>query len=189
MPDDMQFYFDEAPNPPTGARKTLASSLLPNMHRVRDEGVVFTQAHVAGPKCAPARFNVLTGRCAPPTIIHHYPIHHHLSSSTSTALLHRTPRPTALTTTNHQPPTTTSPLYRRYCSRSVWANSKAARAGTGSAGAVISRVPVTVPGCKLDGKDKTSNLAQDLKAAGYKTIIAGKCVASPFLKRMSGIDI
>ena len=32
------------------------------MNKVRAEGVVFTAAIVAGPKCAPSRFNVLTGR-------------------------------------------------------------------------------------------------------------------------------
>ena len=32
------------------------------MNIIREEGAVFTQASVAGPKCAPSRFNTLTGR-------------------------------------------------------------------------------------------------------------------------------
>ena len=37
---------------------------VPNMNKIRDEGVVFTRAYTAGPKCAPSRISMLTGRYA-----------------------------------------------------------------------------------------------------------------------------
>eukprot|EP00035_Acanthoeca_spectabilis_P007245 m.134300 g.134300 ORF g.134300 m.134300 type:complete len:1419 (+) comp13861_c0_seq2:60-4316(+) len=63
MPDDMKFLWPEQPpNPVTGLMDSYDTSLVPNMNRVRTEGAVFMSASVAGPKCAPARFNLLTGR-------------------------------------------------------------------------------------------------------------------------------
>lgn len=61
MPDDLQFYFPERPASAEAAFE-LDPTLLPNFHRIREEGAVFLDANVAGPKCAPSRFNVLTGR-------------------------------------------------------------------------------------------------------------------------------
>ena len=60
MPDDLHYLWDDGPASPSG--RTFNSDAVPNMNRIRSEGVVFTQAYVAGPKCAPSRFNVLTGR-------------------------------------------------------------------------------------------------------------------------------
>ena len=57
----MQFLWDERPAS-VGAALAQHTDLVPNMNIVRNEGAVFTQAGVAGPKCAPSRFNVLTGR-------------------------------------------------------------------------------------------------------------------------------
>jgi arylsulfatase A-like enzyme len=61
MPDDLQFYFPERPDS-TEAAFVLDPALMPNFYRLREEGTVFLEANVAGPKCAPARFNILTGR-------------------------------------------------------------------------------------------------------------------------------
>lgn len=60
MPDDLQFLWPEAP--PRTDRRRFTSSLVPNINRIRDEGTVFEKAYVAGPKCAPSRFNIITGR-------------------------------------------------------------------------------------------------------------------------------
>lgn len=65
MPDDMHFLTGWPEAPPVAGRSTgniPPASLAPNMNRIRDEGAVFTSAYVAGPKCAPSRFNLLTGR-------------------------------------------------------------------------------------------------------------------------------
>lgn len=61
MPDDMHFLWDERAEGPSAAL-AQHTALVPNMNKVREEGVVFTEAIVSGPKCAPSRFNVLTGR-------------------------------------------------------------------------------------------------------------------------------
>ena len=60
MPDDMQFLWEDGPARVDG--RTFNSESVPNMNRVRTEGAIFSSAYVAGPKCAPARFNTLTGR-------------------------------------------------------------------------------------------------------------------------------
>eukprot|EP00854_Cymbomonas_tetramitiformis_P010665 gene10665-12614_t len=62
QPDDMPFQWDEAPESPDG--KSTVTAPTPNMDRIREEGVVFTRAYTAAPKCAPSRFSVLTGRFA-----------------------------------------------------------------------------------------------------------------------------
>lgn len=59
--DDLPFYFPEKPAS-TEAAFELDPVLLPNMYRIREEGTTFLAANVAGPKCAPSRFNILTGR-------------------------------------------------------------------------------------------------------------------------------
>lgn len=61
MPDDMQHYWDDAPVHPTDEGYT-DHGLFPNMKAIRDEGVVFTKSFVAGAKCAPSRFNLMTSR-------------------------------------------------------------------------------------------------------------------------------
>lgn len=61
MPDDLPFYFPEKPDS-TDVPFALDPSLMPNFYRIREEGTVFLDAYVAGPKCAPSRFNILTGR-------------------------------------------------------------------------------------------------------------------------------
>ena len=60
MPDDMQFLWPEGPARVDG--RSFTGESVPNMNRVRAEGAYFESAYVAGPKCAPARFNTLTGR-------------------------------------------------------------------------------------------------------------------------------
>ena len=62
MPDDLHFLYDERPATPNANTNLWTSERVPNMNTVRAEGVVFLEAYVAGPKCAPARFNILTGR-------------------------------------------------------------------------------------------------------------------------------
>jgi len=57
MPDDMPFYWSEAPS-----QTNHPGTLTPNMDAIRAAGVTFTQAYTAGVMCAPARFAVLTGR-------------------------------------------------------------------------------------------------------------------------------
>ena len=37
-------------------------AVLPNLNAARDESVVFTRAYASGPKCAPSRTSLLTGR-------------------------------------------------------------------------------------------------------------------------------
>eukprot|EP00041_Stephanoeca_diplocostata_P004520 m.46573 g.46573 ORF g.46573 m.46573 type:complete len:505 (+) comp15168_c0_seq1:146-1660(+) len=61
MPDDMGFLWSESPDDPAGGTE-FDPTYVPNMNRIRDEGVIFTSAYTAGPKCSPARFNLLTGR-------------------------------------------------------------------------------------------------------------------------------
>ena len=61
MPDDMPFYFPEHPES-ASTHYELDSTLMPNINKIRQQGAVFLDANVAGPKCAPSRFNVLTGR-------------------------------------------------------------------------------------------------------------------------------
>ena len=58
MPDDYLFLWDEAP--PGDAIAVMPPT--PNMDRVKREGAVFQRAYTAGPKCAPSRFSLLTGR-------------------------------------------------------------------------------------------------------------------------------
>ena len=63
MPDDIPFYWDEAPALPATYRKTVPSSVpLPWFEKVRAEGTVFDQSRTAGPMCAPSRYNLMTGR-------------------------------------------------------------------------------------------------------------------------------
>ena len=62
MPDDMGFIFPEAPRSNVEESFMPSPSLIPHMYRVRKEGAVFQSAYVSGPKCAPSRFSVLTGR-------------------------------------------------------------------------------------------------------------------------------
>ena len=61
MPDDLHFFWDEAPAHPT-TEAYHDNALLPNMQDIRDNGAVFTNSFVAGPKCAPSRFNLMTSR-------------------------------------------------------------------------------------------------------------------------------
>eukprot|EP00035_Acanthoeca_spectabilis_P001864 m.83313 g.83313 ORF g.83313 m.83313 type:complete len:514 (-) comp11187_c0_seq1:193-1734(-) len=57
MPDDMNFYWPEAP-----AATNNPGGLTTNFDQVRNDGIVFTSAYTAGVMCAPARFNLMTGR-------------------------------------------------------------------------------------------------------------------------------
>jgi hypothetical protein len=57
MPDDMLFMWDEAPPQADGGNQ-LSNDHVPNINSIGAEGVTFTKAYVAGPKCAPSRFNV-----------------------------------------------------------------------------------------------------------------------------------
>ena len=61
MPDDLTFptRYPEVPHGYSGAQPPL-----PNLDRIRNEGAVFTRAYTAGPKCAPSRYSLLTGRYA-----------------------------------------------------------------------------------------------------------------------------
>ena len=61
MPDDLHHYWDDAPKHPTDDGYT-DHGLFPNMEAIRNEGVVFTRSYVAGSKCAPSRFNLMTSR-------------------------------------------------------------------------------------------------------------------------------
>ena len=61
MPDDMLFLWDEAPLQADGGNR-FSNDHVPNINSIGADGVTFTKAYVAGPKCAPSRFNVLTGR-------------------------------------------------------------------------------------------------------------------------------
>ncbi|CAM9722949.1 unnamed protein product, partial [Heterosigma akashiwo] len=58
MADDMQLIFDDQPVLPPG--KSVHTAAVPEHERVRAESGVFTQAYSTAPKCAPARFNILT---------------------------------------------------------------------------------------------------------------------------------
>lgn len=60
MPDDMKFLWDEAPLAPDAGEAEVVPT--PHMNRIREEGAVFTKAYTAGPKCAPARYAILSGR-------------------------------------------------------------------------------------------------------------------------------
>jgi len=66
MPDDMPFLWSESPTDPSkkGARTDWNDyvDLVPNMNRIRDEGVTFTQSYTTAPKCTPSRFGLMTGR-------------------------------------------------------------------------------------------------------------------------------
>lgn len=57
QPDDMNFYWPEAP-----AATNNPGGLTTNFDQVRNDGIVFTSAYTAGVMCAPARFNLMTGR-------------------------------------------------------------------------------------------------------------------------------
>jgi len=56
MPDDMQFLWPESPNGPDASIDT------PHLNSIRADGTTFTQSYTNGPKCAPARFGLLTSR-------------------------------------------------------------------------------------------------------------------------------
>lgn len=60
-PDDLHHLWEDAPATPFSV-STASPDLAPNINRLRTEGVTFTRAYVAGPKCAPSRFNTMTGR-------------------------------------------------------------------------------------------------------------------------------
>ena len=76
MPDDMPFFWPESPPDPAAAGGTSTGkkkkkvytdwrdydALLPNMNRIRSEGVTFLQSYTSSPKCAPSRFGLMTGR-------------------------------------------------------------------------------------------------------------------------------
>lgn len=66
MTDDLDFPWPEAPAVAGGADFdwALAAELMPNFARIRRDGTVFSQAYAASPKCAPARFGLMTGRHA-----------------------------------------------------------------------------------------------------------------------------
>ena len=61
QPDDMAFYWDDAP-PVAPNQRAQPLPLTPNIDRIRSEGVHFTRAYTVSPMCAPSRFGVLTGR-------------------------------------------------------------------------------------------------------------------------------
>uniref|UniRef100_A0A7S3XNB7 WW domain-containing protein n=1 Tax=Heterosigma akashiwo TaxID=2829 RepID=A0A7S3XNB7_HETAK len=54
----MQLIFDDQPVLPPG--KSVHTAAVPEHERVRAESGVFAQAYSTAPKCAPARFNILT---------------------------------------------------------------------------------------------------------------------------------
>ena len=63
MPDDLPFYWPETPEDPAGVGSYgTVLGLMPHLNKLRAEGTVFTQAYTTGPKCAPSRFGMLTGR-------------------------------------------------------------------------------------------------------------------------------
>ena len=66
MPDDLQFYWPEAPPHPTQGAVDWATmrGSMTAMNTVRDEGVTFLNARVSAPKCAPSRQSMLQGRYA-----------------------------------------------------------------------------------------------------------------------------
>ena len=59
--DDLPFFFSEQPAAPPGL-EPRTSGLMPNVERLREEGVVFTKAYASSPMCVPSRAGVLTGR-------------------------------------------------------------------------------------------------------------------------------
>ena len=61
QPDDMPFYWEEAPPVPSNAPKGTRDP-TPHLDRVRAESVVFTRAYAASSACSASRFAVLTGR-------------------------------------------------------------------------------------------------------------------------------
>eukprot|EP00729_Bicosta_minor_P014903 gene14903-19371_t len=64
MPDDLPFLWDERPESNRARDNNYTPDYVPHMNRIRSEGAVFTQAYTAGPKCAPSRISMLTGRYA-----------------------------------------------------------------------------------------------------------------------------
>jgi len=61
MPDDMDFLWPEAPVSPNSP-PAWSAEFVPHMNRIRTEGTIFAHASAAGVMCAPARYNLLTGR-------------------------------------------------------------------------------------------------------------------------------
>jgi len=59
QPDDMPFYFPEAP---PGAVPYPSKLQLPAHDRLRQGGAIFSRAYTAAVTCAPSRFATLTGR-------------------------------------------------------------------------------------------------------------------------------
>eukprot|EP00928_Gymnodinium_smaydae_P081382 TRINITY_DN64918_c0_g1_i1.p1 TRINITY_DN64918_c0_g1~~TRINITY_DN64918_c0_g1_i1.p1 ORF type:complete len:544 (-),score=52.82 TRINITY_DN64918_c0_g1_i1:54-1685(-) len=64
QPDDMPFYdnWGPPPNKPSRPRRATTNPGLPNMEKVRSEGVSFSNAYVVSPACGTSRFATLTGR-------------------------------------------------------------------------------------------------------------------------------
>jgi len=60
QPDDMAFYWDDAPI----TTKQVPAIPTPSLDKLRKEGAVFKRAYTASPMCAPSRYSVLTGRYA-----------------------------------------------------------------------------------------------------------------------------
>ena len=60
MPDDFEYIDSWAEAPPGYDIKETPPTQ--HMDRIRNEGAIFTRAYTVGPKCAPSRFGLLTGR-------------------------------------------------------------------------------------------------------------------------------
>jgi len=58
QPDDMAFYWNDAPT----TTKSVPAIPTPHLDKLRKEGAVFTRAYTTSPMCAPSRYSVLTGR-------------------------------------------------------------------------------------------------------------------------------
>uniref|UniRef100_A0A7S3XMQ2 WW domain-containing protein n=1 Tax=Heterosigma akashiwo TaxID=2829 RepID=A0A7S3XMQ2_HETAK len=58
MADDAMHVFDDAPVLPPGVRVNAAN--MPEHEALRADSGIFTRAYAGSPKCAPARFNILT---------------------------------------------------------------------------------------------------------------------------------